>query len=245
MTTSTPIWPTQREASLEVYLLGLVDFDACLFLQERLLMEVAQRQDGHGFVLVCEHPPLITIGREGSLNDIAAPPEDLRARQIDVRWLNRGGGAFVHAPGTLAVYPIIPLQRRGVGLADYRQRLETAVVSTCREMRVPAWPTGEIPGVSCRGGQLAQFGAAVRGWVSCHGLQLHVAPMIDTLKLVRPSSPMSRLTSLAAERARPTSMAAARESIVRNLAEQLNYPRYHLYTGHPLLRRTRRVVAYA
>lgn len=245
MTTSPPIWPAIPETALEVYLLGLVDFDACLFLQERLLMEVTQRDDGHGVLLVCEHPPLITIGREGSRVDIACSPEELRARQLDVRWLNRGGGAIVHMPGSLAIYPIIPLQRRDLGLADYRQRVELATVDVCQEMRVPAWQDPHVPGVTCRGGRLAQFGAAVRNWVSSHGMFLHVAPALQPLRLIRPETGDPRLTSIAAERLRPTSMAGARESAVRRFAERLDYQRYHVYTGHPLLRRTRRVVAYA
>ena len=49
------------------------------------------------------------------------------ARQIEVRWLNRGGGSLVHVPGQLALYPILPLARRGWGLGAYRERLEQAV----------------------------------------------------------------------------------------------------------------------
>src|SRR5207237_1247638 len=99
MIRSATNWPKAGEASLEVHLLGLVDFDACLFLQERLVEELSQRDDGHGAVLVCEHPPLITIGREGSQAHILCEPQELVARQLEVRWLNRGGGCLVHVPG--------------------------------------------------------------------------------------------------------------------------------------------------
>ena len=114
MYTAEPVRTTPADGALEVFLLGLVDFDAALFLQERLMMHVAQRDDGYGALLICEHPPLITIGRSGSQAEILCDAHELTARQIDVRWLNRGGGALVHVPGQLALYPILPLARRGL-----------------------------------------------------------------------------------------------------------------------------------
>jgi len=229
--------------ALEVYLLGLVDFDAALYLQERLMREVSDYSDGRGAMLVCEHPPLITVGREGSRSEIRCDQEELTARQVAVRWLNRGGGSLVHAPGQLAVYPILPIARRGWGLLAYRDRLEEALLDLCREMRVGARREPAIAGVVSRGGQLAHVGVAVQSWISSQGVFVNVNPPMDALKLVRSGG--LRATSLAAERGSPVAMPAVRESLVRNLAARLNYGRYHLYTGHPLLRRTKRVVAYA
>jgi lipoyl(octanoyl) transferase len=229
--------------ALEVYLLGLVEFDAALALQERLMRDVAGGDDGRGALLICEHPPLITVGREGSRAEIRCSQEELTARQITVRWLNRGGSSLVHVPGQLIIYPILPVARRGWGLAEFRERLEMSLLDSCQEMRVRAWRQPEFSGVSCRGGQLAQVGVAVRSGVSSHGLFINVNPRLDALGIVR--SVFGRTTSLAAERGQTVSMTSVRESLIRRLAARLDYVRYHLYTGHPLLRRTKRVVAYA
>ena len=139
MKTREPARPAAPPGALEAFLLGVVDFDAALFLQERLMMDVAHGDDGHGVLLVCEHPPLITIGREGSQAQVRCDAEELTARQMQVRWMNRGGGALVHVPGQLALYPILPLARRGLGLAAYRERLEQALLDCCRELRIRAW----------------------------------------------------------------------------------------------------------
>ena len=248
MPTSEPARTTYCEGALEVFLLGAVDFDAALFLQERLMRDVAQQgvsnsDAGPGRLLVCEHPPLITIGREGSRADINCDREELAARQIEVRWLNRGGGAVVHVPGQLALYPIVPLENRGLGLVAYRERLEQALIDTCRELRIRAWQKPGGSGVVCRRGQVAQVGIAVRQGVSSHGLYVNVNPRMDAIRLVR--SGEIRSSSLAAERGIPVAMPAVRESLIRRLAARLEYKRCHLYTGHPLLRRTTRVVAYA
>src|SRR5687767_7528881 len=96
-----PDFSPRASHALEVRLLGLVDFEAALFLQERLVYEIGGRDDTQGHLLICEHPPLITVGREGSRGHILVEPRDLVARQMEVRWLSRGGGCVAHAPGQL------------------------------------------------------------------------------------------------------------------------------------------------
>ncbi|HEY2250749.1 MAG TPA: hypothetical protein VGH74_06795 [Planctomycetaceae bacterium] len=247
MNTSEPIrataLPGALPGALEVYLLGLVDFDAALYLQERLSRDIAEQNDGRGALLICEHPPLITVGREGSRAEIRCDAGELAAREIVVRWVNRGGRSIIHVPGQLVAYPILPLARRGWGLADYRDRLEQTLLDVCGELRVRAWQEPGAAGVFCRGGQLAHVGVAVRSWISSQGLFVNVNPQMDFLRLVRAED--WRSTSLTAQRGNTVTMPSVRESLVRLLAARLEYDRYHLYTGHPLLRRTKRVVAYA
>lgn len=231
-----------RTSSLEVYLLGVVDFDSATALQDRLVYETSGRDDGQGTLLLCEHPPLLTVGREGSRSDILVEQHELTSRQMEVRWLNRGGGSMVHALGQLAVYPILPLDRLGIGLADYRRRLEEAVIDVCRELRVPANRDEVEPGVWCRCGQVAEIGVAVKSWVSYHGMFINVAPAMELMRLVGRRKSARRVTSLSAQRLRRTSMHTVREAVVRRLVERLGFERFHIYTGHPLLKRTRKPV---
>ena len=114
-------WRT--DAALDVRLLGTVDFESALFLQERLVYDISGRDDLFGGLLLCEHPPLITVGRAGSRAHILVDQKELTASRLDVRWLNRGGGCLVHAPGQLAVYPVVPLDRLGLGVREYRAHL--------------------------------------------------------------------------------------------------------------------------
>ncbi len=232
-------------ASLEAHLLGVVDFESALFLQERLIYELSGRDDAQGALLICEHPPLITVGREGSRRHILCSDEELSARMLDVRWINRGGGCVLHVPGQLAIYPILPLQRLQLGLAAYRALLEEAVVDLCREQRIAAHRDSNEPGVFCRTGQVAQVGVGVKSWISYHGLFLNVAPNLAWTRLVQPGSTPQRLCSLQAAARKPVSAHAVRESVIRHLSARLGYGRTHLYTGHHLLRRTRKATVYA
>jgi lipoate-protein ligase B len=240
--------PTNRRcsavdaAALEVHLLGLVDCGAALALLDRLVFDISGRADCGGALLLCEHPPVITLGREASIADVLADEHDLKSMGIDTRWISRGGGAFVHAPGQLAVYPVLPLDRLGIGLMEYRRRLEDALIAVCRDQRIPARSRNDEPGLWSRAGQIAYFGASVRSWVTSHGMHLNVDPDPEFLRLVKPHPVGERSTSLQAQRVRRTSMASVRESVVRHVVEEFGYQRFHVYTGHPLLQRTTRRV---
>jgi lipoyl(octanoyl) transferase len=231
----------RNSAALDVRLLGTVDFESAQFLQERLVYDISGRDDLFGGLLLCEHPPLITVGRAGSRAHILVDQKELTASRLDVRWLNRGGGCLVHAPGQLAVYPVVPLDRLGLGVPEYRAHLLGSVLDVCRELNLPAWPVEKTAGVAGRGGQFAFIGAAVKRWVAYQGLFLNVHPLLRMQRIVSPGPNGQRTTSLEAVRGRQTPMATVRESLIRNLTGRLGYAEYQIFTGHPLLKRTRRV----
>ncbi|QDT37097.1 lipoyl(octanoyl) transferase LipB [Stratiformator vulcanicus] len=228
--------------SLEVRLLGTVDYDAALFLQERLLFELSGREDRTGGLLMCEHPPMVTIGREGSRAHWNVDEKAFESRLMDVRWVNRGGGCIVHGTGHLAVYPILPLARLEIGIDGFRRKLEQAVIDAAGDLRIPAWPSESGHGISGRLGQFATVGAAVKSWISYHGVFIDVAPPMDLVRLINGAPGEERKTCLSALRHRPVSMHGVREALIRRIAARFGYNHYHVYTGHPLLKRTKKVV---
>ena len=123
-------------------------------------MEVAARTDIHGTILVCEHPPSITIGREGSFADVLVEREELMSRSMEVRWINRGGGTFVHLPGQLAVYVVVPLNRLKLGLLGFRTALENSLIATAADLKVSAERATAVPGAICRCGIMASGATA-------------------------------------------------------------------------------------
>ena len=94
-----------RRPALAAYLLGTVDFDACLALQQRLVYEAGGRQDGQITLLICEHSPAITMGRQGSRLDIRLSPRTLASEGL-TRALGQSGrrlaGARPRAIGDLS-----------------------------------------------------------------------------------------------------------------------------------------------
>lgn len=225
---------------LHVHLMGCVEFESAVFLQERLAYEIAGRTDRFGGLLVCEHPVMLSIGREGSRADVSLSDDELQRRGIPVKWVGRGGGTIVHAPGHLAVYPIVPLQRMGIAATGFRQRLLDSLLDVCRELKLPARIDDAHSRLSGRCGAFAHVGATVRDWTTRHGLFVDVSTSPQWLELIRPLNGSGRRSSMSTERVRPTAMNRVRESIIRNLSQQLGYDSFHLFTGHPLLKRVRR-----
>jgi lipoyl(octanoyl) transferase len=223
--------------SLEVHLLGLVDFDSARGLQERLAFEIGGQSAADGTLLLCEHPPQITLGRDARSSHVLAEAETLANREIGVEWVARGGPAVCHAPGQLAIYPILPLDRLKIGISEFRNRLESAIVDVCHELRVAAKRRPGEPGVWTRYGQVAMFGSAVKSWVTTHGMFLNVTIDPGYLKLVD-STPGERATSLQALRLGPVGMNQVREAVIRHIATQFEFSNVQTSAGHPLLRRT-------
>ena len=217
-------------------MLGTLDFDVALALQQRLVYELSGRDDGQIALLICEHPKLITIGRQGSRAHVSLGDQELARRQLALRWVNRGGGCLLHVPGQLAVYPIVPLEWYGLKVGEYLERLQSAMLQTIVELHVTCHTKPGRYGIWGRGGQLVALGAAVKHWTTYFGAYLNVRPAMGLFRYVS-SDPVggAPMSSLAAERRQPLRVAAVRSALVPHLCAALGCERYHLYSGHPLL----------
>jgi lipoyl(octanoyl) transferase len=230
-------------------LLGQISCDDAWALQQRLAAEVAEREEPSAVILFCEHPPLITVGRRGSRGHIRLTGERLRHENLDVRWVRRGGGCILHAPGQLAVYPIVPVTALGWTLGEYLRRLQRGLVQALETLRVHGVTQAGCPGVWGRSGLLAAIGAAVRRGVTSHGAFLNVNPAMRLFGFVDAVPPgqvepgtKSTMGCLLAERRTAVRMSSVRAALVEGLAQAFDTDRYHLHTGHPLLVRTSGVV---
>ena len=228
-----------QSPAVETFLLGRIAHGRCLELQRRLVGQLAERDDGQIVLLLCEHPQIITVGRGGSPEQLATESRLLQTKQIEVRWVNRGGGCMVHCPGQLAIYPLVPLRWHGFSVGEHLERLQAGIVETLDELNIHGNVQPGRHGVWGRTGQLAALGVAVRDWVTYYGAWLNVAPPMGLFRLVE-ADPLdhTRPSCLLAERRGAVRMATVRATLVRHLTEAFGCDRYHLYTGHPLLRRT-------
>lgn len=226
-----------HDGTLEVHLLGLVDFDAVQGLQEYQIYELSGRTDRHGVLYLCEHPQTISMGREASRSHLLLDDEELQRQALPVRWVARGGGAFLHAPGQLAIYLQLPLQRLGIGLAEFRFHFETALLGLCQELKIPARRHPQETGIWSRNGQLGFFGAAVKSWISCQGMFLNIAIDPRLLHCVISNPSGTRSTSMQSQRLDSARMPHVREALIRHLSTAFGYSSAEVSTGHPLLRR--------
>src|SRR5579864_1944295 len=157
---------------LEIYLLGLVDFEDAQRLQRRLVYDLGER--GGAALVLCEHPPTITIGRSGSRFHILANDDELRERGLAVHWVNRGGGCLLHLPGQLNGYLALPLQALGLNIRDYLDGVHNALLDTLAEFDLRGLCLSDAPGVFLGQARVGSVGVAVNRWIAYYGFTLNV-----------------------------------------------------------------------
>ena len=129
---------------ISVLQLGTIDYATGLRLQQRL---VELRKEGRigDVLLLLEHSPVITLGRNGKQTNIVASRELLAQRGVEVFESDRGGDVTFHGPGQLVGYPIFDLRamatpdgkRKTLGAVDYVRRLEEVLIRTCADFGIP------------------------------------------------------------------------------------------------------------
>jgi lipoyl(octanoyl) transferase len=223
------------EPALQAYLLGSVSLDAALALQ-RLLVYQTSGDRASGALVVCEHPPMITVGREGSRAHILYEPEELAMRGWPVRWVNRGGGCVLHLPGQMAVYPILALDHQELGVEAYLERLERVVLDVLDDFSIRGETKAGRPGVWVNGRLIASVGVAIRNWVAYFGIYFNVHPDLYPFRQVR-CDPQTRepMTSLVRERRGPLRPSMVRERFVEHFANRFGFGRTSLFFHHPAL----------
>jgi lipoyl(octanoyl) transferase len=170
-----------------------------------------------GEILLVEHDPVITISRRASAREhLLATPEALARAGVALQETDRGGDITYHGPGQLVVYPILDIQRLGLGVHDHLRLMEHAVIQTCQKFGLDArldstatgvWvnPPGLMDthhpdGVHPRAGKIAAIGVRVRKWITMHGLSFNVAPDLAHFALIVPCGLAGRpVTSLKRE----------------------------------------------
>ena len=238
--------PGESRFSIQFHLLGLVSLDDCHALQSRLAYELGGVDDDRIVVLLCEHPWSISIGRRGSRGHIRLTNEQLRAAAVGRALGQPGRRLCVARTSQIAVYPMVPLSRRGWTLGEYLHRLRGAICDTLSELGVRASGHAADGGVWGRTGQLAACGVAVRQGITSHGMFLNVCPSMRHYPFVDVIDPRravagekTTMGSLLAEHRRGVSVPQVRAALIAHLAARLGTHRYHLMTGHPWLVRNR------
>jgi lipoate-protein ligase B len=171
---------------LEVIGPSVMEYRAALEAQQRFLERCLASGRRENFLMLLEHPPVITVGRSGVGGDVLADAESLRERDVTVADTNRGGKVTFHGPGQLVMYPVIDLKALGADLHRYLRGLETWLIRLLATYGIQAGANPPHTGVWARGAKIASIGIAVRRWVAYHGVALNVSTDLSFFKLIVP-----------------------------------------------------------
>jgi lipoyl(octanoyl) transferase len=226
---------------ISILQLGTVDYSTALRLQEKLVGLRKETRIGD-VVLLLEHTPVITLGRNAHAKNILASPELLAQRGVEVFECDRGGDVTFHGPGQLVAYPIFDLRgfpsdsasRKSLGVVEYVRRLEEVLIRTCADFKIPARRIAGLTGVwtgedarpptisyvvapSAAESKIAALGVHISRGVTSHGVALNVNTDLSFFNLIVPCGIEAKpVTSMAKELNRAISLQDVAHSLSRN-----------------------------
>jgi lipoyl(octanoyl) transferase len=216
---------------ISVLQLGTIDYATGLRLQERL---VELRKNGQigDVLLLLEHSPVITLGRNAKASNVIASPELLVQRGVEVFDCDRGGDVTFHGPGQIVGYPIFDLRafpssdtkRKTLGVIEYVRRLEEVLIRTCANFGIATKRIPDLTGVWTDGAtkeaKIAALGVHISRGVTSHGLALNVNTDLSFFDLIIPCGITSKpVTSMSKELGRDLSLEDVVNSISRNFGQ--------------------------
>ncbi|MGA3033938.1 MAG: lipoyl(octanoyl) transferase LipB [Terracidiphilus sp.] len=170
----TPVRLQSNQPMIHYLYLGRVDYGEALRLQQELVALRTEQRIGN-VLLLLEHPPVLTLGRNARRANVLASDDLLASRGVTLYEINRGGDVTYHGPGQLIGYPIFDLRslhnEKGarLGPVDFVRLIEEALIRVCAEFSVPTGRICGLTGVWCSAvGSLADSGPSDKGCDSSH-----------------------------------------------------------------------------
>ncbi len=169
--------------------LGHVLYASGLRMQ-KAMAEYVKDQAHPDQVLVLEHNPVFTLGRNATREDIHVVDEFLEERGVEVHPTDRGGQVTYHGPGQIVAYPICNMKGGREDVGRFVRGLEETMIRTAADYGVTAFRIKEFPGVwvdTPRGQEkLGALGIHLSRWISTHGIAFNVAPNLAHFKWITP-----------------------------------------------------------
>ncbi|MEW5895277.1 MAG: lipoyl(octanoyl) transferase LipB [Candidatus Omnitrophota bacterium] len=198
---------------MEIKDLGLVAFDEAWKIQERCVNQAIEARD-KCFLLLCEHPVVLTLGRLADRKHILLSDQELLRRNISVVPVNRGGEVTLHAPGQLVIYPIFNLENSGKDLHQYLHELEEVGIDFLRLFDIVGRRISGKTGVWIGEKKIISIGIGVRKWVAFHGMSINIAVDLNLFDVIHPCGMDVEMTSIEHEGKNSFSMEDAKKKIV-------------------------------
>ncbi len=203
--------------------LGLIPYAEAYSLQKRI---VAARKLGAipDVILFCEHPHVITQGRNGKREHLLASENVLRQKSVEFFETSRGGDVTYHGPGQIVVYPILNLGAINRDVVWYVRQLEEAMIRATAEFGIEAGreegKTGVWVGEKIKSEKLAAIGVHISRWVTSHGLAYNVSTDLRNFELIVPCGIADRkATSLEKLLGRRVDLQEAKPKLAKHLGE--------------------------
>jgi lipoyl(octanoyl) transferase len=175
------------------------------------------------YFLLCEHPPVYTLGKSGKKEHVLMTDEELQQSNISFFNTNRGGDITFHGLQQIVGYPILDLENFYTDIGKYLRNLEELVILTLSEYGIKGERSrGETgvwiePGVSGRERKVCAIGVRCSRWITMHGFALNVNTNLDYFNNIIPCGIVNKqVTSIEKELGQAVDYEEAKQKIKRN-----------------------------
>ena len=203
--------------------LGRLPYTEAWDLQRAFHEGRASGRSRDDYLLLLEHPPVFTIGRNGDASNLLVGMNAAIERGAEVHHVDRGGDITFHGPGQLVGYPIIQLHDPKQ-IVPYVRKVEEALIRTIADFGVTGWREDGLTGVWTERGKVAAIGVRVSRRVTMHGFALNLHPDMGFFEMMNPCGITDRqVTDLSVLVGRKVTLEEAVEAIVPRFAEVFGY----------------------
>lgn len=213
---------------LDVYILGIQKFDNCLKLQNRI-HQLCVENKMKPCVLVVEHPPVITLGKNSNIKHLLTQESMLKKQKILLHTCNRGGEITAHMPGQLILYPILPMSFFDYSVRKFICFLELLVIKTLSKFGVNSYQDKQHPGIWVLNKKICAIGVRIKKRISMHGLALNISNSLDLYKHIIPCGIHERgVTSLNLNTKTPSTTKDVIPVLIKNLVYSLDNIKHNI-----------------
>lgn len=165
--------------------LGQIEYREAYELQKELLEKRVNGQIADTLLLL-EHPPTITVGKAGKLENVLASQTELASAGVSLILTDRGGDVTYHGPGQIVGYPILDLRERNRDVHRYVHHLEEMLIRTLADYSIKSERDPSHAGVWVNDEEIAALGLRIHKWITMHGFALNVNTDLNHFSLINP-----------------------------------------------------------
>lgn len=165
--------------------LGRIPYTEAWDLQRAFHEGRARGRTADDYLLLLEHPPVFTIGRNGDSSNLLVGMNGAHDRGAEVHHIDRGGDITFHGPGQLVGYPIVRLDDPKQ-IVPYVRKIEEVLIRTIADFGAEGWREAGYTGVWTARGKVAAIGIRVARRVTMHGFALNLHPDMDYFEMMNP-----------------------------------------------------------
>ena len=193
---------------------GVIDYEEGYARQKTAVKGVLS---GRGpYLFLCEHPPVITLGRLADRRHVLISEDLLKRRGINVVAIDRGGDVTLHAPGQLVAYPVLNLKNYRRDLKWYLNKLEQVAIDLLRDFDILTCRLSGKTGVWAGSKKIVSVGVGVKQWVTFHGLAININTDLKLFNLINPCGLNVLMTSVQQIRGDAVDMRAAKRACIQH-----------------------------